>query len=69
MQVVAQLICGLVGQPIRLTMMACPPAETAMEKRFVAALDAIRTAQISGTTLDLIDGTGKRRMRLEARGR
>lgn len=60
---------GLRFTPGPMTMMACPPAETAMEKRFVAALDAIRTAQISGTTLDLIDGTGKRRMRLEARGR
>ena len=46
----------------------CPPAETAIEKRFLAALEAIRTAQISGTTLDLMDGTGKKRMRFEARG-
>jgi len=60
---------GLRFTPGPMTMMACPPPETAIEKRFVAALDAIRTAQISGTTLDLIDGTGKRRMRLEARGR
>jgi heat shock protein HslJ/membrane-bound inhibitor of C-type lysozyme len=60
---------GLRFAPGPMTMMACPPAETAIEKRFVAALDAIRTAQIAGTTLDLIDGTGKRRMRLEARGR
>jgi len=60
---------GLRFTPGPMTMMACPPAEMAIEKRFVAALDAIRTAQISGTTLDLIDGTGKRRMRLEARGR
>ena len=60
---------GLRFTPGPMTMMACPPAETAIEKRFVAALDAIRTAQISGTTLDLIDATGKRRMRLEARGR
>lgn len=60
---------GLRFTPGPMTMMVCPPAETAIEKRFVAALDAIRTAQISGTTLDLIDGMGKRRMRLEARGR
>lgn len=60
---------GLRFTPGPMTMMACPPAETAIETRFVAALDAVRTAQISGTTLDLIDGTGKRRMRLEARGR
>lgn len=60
---------GLRFTPGPMTMMACPPAEAAIEKRFVAALDATRTAQISGTTLDLIDGTGKRRLRLEARGR
>jgi heat shock protein HslJ len=60
---------GLRFAPGPMTMMACPPAETAIEKRFVTALEAVRTAQIAGTTLDLIDGTGKRRMRLEARGR
>jgi len=60
---------GLRFMPGPMTMMACPPAETAIEKRFVAALAEIRTAQISGTTLDLNDGTGKRRIRLEARGR
>ncbi len=52
-----------------MTLMACPPAEAAIEKKFVAALGAVRTAQIAGTTLDLNDETGKRRMRLEARGR
>lgn len=59
---------GLRFTPGPMTMMACPPAETAIEKRFLAALEAIRTAQISGTTLDLMDGTGKKRMRFEARG-
>lgn len=52
-----------------MTLMACPPAEAEIEKKFVAALAAIRTAQIAGTTLDLSDETGRRRMRLEARGR
>jgi len=60
---------GLRFTPGPTTMMACPPTETAIEKSFVAALEAVRTAQISGTTLDLTDGNGKRRMRLEARGR
>ena len=60
---------GLRFTPGPMTMMACPAAETATEKRFVAALEEVRTAQIAGTTLDLIDGTGRRRMRLEARGR
>lgn len=52
-----------------MTLMACPPPETAIERSFIAALAAIRTAQISGTTLDLNDATGKRRLRFEARGR
>lgn len=52
-----------------MTLMACPQPETAVEKRFLSALAAVRTAQISGTTLDLNDETGKRRMRFEARGR
>lgn len=52
-----------------MTLMACPSAEAEIEKKFVAALAAVRTAQIAGTTLDLNDETGKRRMRLEARGR
>lgn len=60
---------GLRFVPGPMTLMACPPTETAIEKSFVEALTAVRTAQISGTTLDLIDATGKRRMRLEARGR
>ena len=60
---------GLRFTPGPMTLMACAPAETALEKSFVAALGAVRTAQVSGTTLDLNDETGKRRMRLEARGR
>jgi len=60
---------GLRFVPGPMTLMACPPTEAAIEKSFVEALTAVRTAQISGTTLDLIDATGKRRMRLEARGR
>jgi heat shock protein HslJ len=60
---------GLRFVPGPMTQIGCPPAEAAIEKSFVAALTAVRTAQISGTTLDLIDGTGKRRIRLEARGR
>lgn len=60
---------GLRFVPGPMTMMACPPAETTIERRFVDALSAVRTAQIAGTTLDLNDAAGKRRMRLEARGR
>ena len=51
------------------TLIGCPPALAAAEKRFLDALSAVRQAQLAGTTLDLLDGTGKRRLRLEARGR
>lgn len=51
------------------TLVACLPTPTTMERRFLDALGAVRQAQIAGTTLDLVDGAGKRRLRLEARGR
>lgn len=60
---------GLRFTPGAMTMMACPEPATDIETRFVAALSAARTARIARTTLDLSDDAGKRRMRLEARGR
>jgi heat shock protein HslJ/membrane-bound inhibitor of C-type lysozyme len=51
------------------TLVACPPTLAAAERRFLDALAAVRQAQIAGTTLDLLDTTGKRRLRFEARGR
>jgi heat shock protein HslJ len=51
------------------TLIACLPTLGAMERRYLDALAAVRQAQIAGTTLDLLDGAGKRRLRLEARGR
>jgi heat shock protein HslJ/membrane-bound inhibitor of C-type lysozyme len=60
---------GLRFQPADVAAADCPPAVAAAEKRFLAALSAVRQAQLAGTTLDLTDGTGKRRLRLEARGR
>jgi heat shock protein HslJ/membrane-bound inhibitor of C-type lysozyme len=60
---------GLRFVPGPMTMIGCPQQAIEMEKRFVEALAAVRTAQIAGTTLDLSDGTGKRRLRLDARGR
>lgn len=47
----------------------CPAAVSAIESRFLDALAAVRQAQLSGTTLDLIDQANKRRLRFEARGR
>jgi len=47
----------------------CAPSVGALERRFVDALGAVRQAQLAGVTLDLLDAAGKRRLRLEARGR
>lgn len=47
----------------------CPVAVSAVERRFLDALAGVRQAQLSGTILDLMDQTNKRRLRLEARGR
>jgi copper homeostasis protein (lipoprotein) len=60
---------GLRFEPAAVTLIGCPPALAAAEKRFLDALSAVRQAQLAGTTLDLLDGAGKRRLRLEARGR
>ncbi len=60
---------GLRFAPAAATLAACAPALEAAEKRFLDALSAVRQAQIAGTTLDLLDDTGKRRLRLDARGR
>ena len=47
----------------------CAPSVGALERRFLDALGAVRQAQLAGMTLDLLDAAGKRRLRLEARGR
>jgi heat shock protein HslJ/membrane-bound inhibitor of C-type lysozyme len=60
---------GLRFAPAATTLIGCAPSVAAAEKRFIDALAAVREAHIAGTTLDLIDGAGKRRLRLEARGR
>ena len=60
---------GLRFAPAATTLAACAPPVDASERRFLAALAAVREAQIAGTTLDLTDGAGKRRLRLDARGR
>jgi len=51
------------------TLIGCAPSIGAMERRFLDALGAVRQAQLAGLTLDLPDAAGKRRLRLEARGR
>ncbi len=51
------------------TLMGCAAPASDIERRFLDALSAVRQAQIAGITLDLLDASGKRRLRLEARGR
>ncbi len=51
------------------TSTTCSPPLAAAERRFLEALGAVRQAHIAGTTLDLLDSDGKRRLRFEARGR
>jgi heat shock protein HslJ/membrane-bound inhibitor of C-type lysozyme len=60
---------GLTFGAAQLTRMACPPEQMATETSFLAALAAVTQAQLSATTLDLLDAAGTRRLKLEARGR
>ena len=52
-----------------MTLAACPPPSDAVERRFIDALAAVKSAQLAAITLDLKDASGKLRLRLEARGR
>lgn len=52
-----------------MTLAACQAPSDAVERRFIDALGAAKSAQIAATTLDLKDASGKLRLRLEARGR
>lgn len=49
------------------TRMACPPAASELEKRFLSAAQASDTQRISGNVLELRDVNGKTRARFEAR--
>jgi heat shock protein HslJ len=60
---------GLRFLPSATPLNGCAPSVGALERRFVDALGAVRQAQLAGVTLDLLDAAGKRRLRLEARGR
>jgi hypothetical protein len=50
-------------------LIGCATPASDIERRFLDALGAVRQAQIAAITLDLLDASGKRRLRLEARGR
>lgn len=49
------------------TLMACPPDESALEKRFLTAVQASNTQRISGNVLELRDDNDRLRARFEAR--
>jgi copper homeostasis protein (lipoprotein) len=49
------------------TRMACPPAATALETRFMDALQAAASQRVVGESLELRDAQGQLRMRLESR--
>lgn len=53
-------------KPLAMTRMACLPTGD-LETRFVSAVNATASARVSGSRLELLDGEGKVRMRLEAR--
>ena len=46
------------------TRMACDPAVMAQEQRFLAALTAVRSYQLNGDALELLDESGRPRLRL-----
>ena len=50
-----------------VTKMACPPPLDTLERAFLQALNVTATVRISGNTLELIDASGRVRLRLEAR--
>src|SRR5882757_876173 len=60
---------GLRFLPSGTPLNGCAPSVGTLERRFLDALGAVRQAQLAGMTLDLLDAAGKRRLRLEARGR
>jgi putative lipoprotein len=49
---------------VALTRMACPPAVMELESRFVTALAAVRGYRLAGDTLELLDESGRVRLRL-----
>lgn len=61
---------GLRFAPGMMTRMSCAqPADATVESRFLEALAAVTQANVSATTLDLLDVKGTRQLRLEAIGR
>ena len=56
----------LAVEAIAMTMMACDPERSAVERAFTSALEAAITYAIAGETLDLADANGRVVLRLRA---
>jgi heat shock protein HslJ len=56
----------LAVEAIAMTMMACDPERSAVERAFTSALEAAVTFAIAGETLDLADANGRVVLRLRA---
>ena len=63
----AQTANGFRFSQMAVTKMACPPPLDALERAFLQALNATATVRISNNTLELLDTSGRVRMRLQAR--
>jgi heat shock protein HslJ len=55
---------GLRVRDVAMTRMACPPAVMELESRFVTALAAVRSYRLEGDALELVDESGRLRLRL-----
>jgi copper homeostasis protein (lipoprotein) len=58
---------GLRFRDLATTLTACPPASAQLEARFLDVLNAATSRRIIGESLELRDGSGQLRMRLESR--
>jgi len=56
----------LAVEAIAMTMMACDPERSAVERAFTSALEAAVTYAVAGETLDLADANGRLVLRLRA---
>ncbi len=55
---------GLRAGEVAMTRVACSPAVMELESRFVTALAAVRSYRLAGDALELVDESGRLRLRL-----
>jgi putative lipoprotein len=59
---------ALIFSPLGATRMACPPDIMRKEQSFFDMLKRVRSAKLEGSTLVLMDGTGRELAKLSRRG-